>query len=81
MKKVDYFKKYIDGNEKSPVSFALICPGVAFSVLGWFLINFGFVANGIVEKYSIFYFILLLPFIYIQYKTIKTFFILNKKFN
>uniref|UniRef100_UPI004048BD85 TsoY family (seleno)protein n=1 Tax=Aliarcobacter sp. TaxID=2321116 RepID=UPI004048BD85 len=81
MKKMGYFEKYIHSNDKSSVSFALICPGVAFFVFGMFFVNFGLAFNGIVTKYSIAYFIIMLPFIYVQIKTIIYFFKLYKKFS
>lgn len=81
MKKLGYFEKFIKSNEKSALSFALICPGVAFFVFGMFFINIGLVHNSIVDKYSIIYFILMIPFIYIQVVTIKLFFRLYKKFS
>ena len=80
MKKMRYFEKYIFSEEKSAVSFALICPGVAFMVFGMFFINLGLTYNEIITKYSIAYFILMIPFIYVQFKTIMYFFRLNKKF-
>ena len=80
MKELGYFKEYVNGEKKSEISFALICPGVAFMVFGMFFINFGLVFNGVVEKYSIAYFILMLPFVYIQYVTIMTFMKLRAKF-
>lgn len=81
MKKMGYFEKFIKSDEKSAISFSLICPGVAFFVFGMFFINLGLVYNGIFEKYSLFYFILMIPFIYIQIKTILLFFRLYKKFS
>lgn len=81
MKKMGYFEKYIHSNDKSAISFALICPGVAFFVFGMFFVNFGLTFNGIIAKYSIAYFIIMLPFIYIQIKTIIYFFKLYKKFS
>lgn len=81
MKKMGYFEKYIHSADKSSVSFALICPGVAFFVFGMFFVNFGLAFNGIVAKYSIAYFIIMLPFIYVQIKTIIYFFKLYKKFS
>ena len=80
MKKMGYFEKFIESNEKSALSFALICPGVAFFVFGMFFVNFGLSFNGIVDKYSLAYFLFMLPFIYIQIKTIIYFFKLYKKF-
>ncbi|MFY9089177.1 TsoY family (seleno)protein [Arcobacter aquimarinus] len=81
MKKIGYFEKFIESNEKSALSFALICPGVAFFVFGMFFVNFGLSFNAIVAKYSIAYFILMIPFIYIQIKTVIYFFKLYKKFS
>lgn len=82
MKLNGYFEKYIFSKENnSSVSFALICPGVAFMVFGMFFINFGLTYNEVLTKYSFFYFLLMLPFIFIQYKTVKTFFTLKTKFN
>ncbi len=81
MKKINYIPEYIDGDKKSPVSFALICPGVAFMVFGMFFVNFGLTLNGIVDKYSIGYFIAMLPFVYVQYITVVYFFKLKKKFS
>jgi len=80
MKELGYFEKFIDADNRSSISFALICPGVAFLVFGMFFINFGLVLNGIVDKYSLAYFLLMLPFIYVQIKTIIYFFKLKKKF-
>ena len=81
MKKMGYFEKYIHSNDKSSVSFALICPGVAFFVFGMFFVNFGLAFNGIIAKYSITYFVIMIPFIYVQIKTIIYFFKLYKKFS
>jgi len=81
MKKVKYFENYVDGSEKSPVSFALICPGVAFMVFGMFFINMGLVLNGVIDQYSIAYFLFMIPFMYVQYKTIVVFFKLKNKFS
>ncbi len=80
MKQIGYFEKYIDSEDRSAVSFALICPGVAFMVFGMFFINFGLTYNEVIAKYSAIYFILMLPFIFIQYKTVIYFFKLKKKF-
>lgn len=80
MKKMGYFENFIESNEKSALSFALICPGVAFFVFGMFFVNFGLSFNGIVDKYSLAYFLFMIPFIYIQIKTIIYFFKLYKKF-
>ena len=81
MKEISYFETYVDGKNKSSVAFALICPGVAFFVFGMFFINFGLTYNEVISKYSVMYFILMLPFMFIQYKTVIYFFKLKKKFS
>ncbi len=81
MKKLGYFEKFIKSNEKSALSFALICPGVAFFVFGMFFINLGLTYNDIITKYSVVYYLLMVPFIYVQIKTIVLFFRLYKKFS
>lgn len=81
MKRIGYFEEFIHTNDKkSPVSFALICPGVAFFVFGMFFINMGLVFNGIVDKYSVVYYIFMIPFIWVQFKTVAYFFKLKSKF-
>jgi hypothetical protein len=81
MKKMNYFKRFIfSRTKKSTASFALICPGVAFFVFGIFFINFGLVIPNIIDKYSIVYFGLMIPFIYIQAVTIVYFLKLKRKF-
>ena len=79
LKNVGYFSEFIHGEGKSPGSYALICPGVAFMVLGMFFIHWGLVKNGIVPQFSPIYFLLLVPFVYVQIKTIQTVLKLNKK--
>lgn len=82
MKMNRYFETYVEEEKtRSSVSFALICPGVAFFVFGMFFINFGLTFNEVIAKYSLTYFLLMIPFIFIQYKTIIYFFKLKRKFN
>ena len=80
MKANHYFRDFVHGKEKNPGTFALICPWVASVVFGFFFLHLGLVASGVVEKFSIIYFILLLPLLYIQFKTIYVMLKLNKKF-
>ena len=74
-----YFITYLSGDKKSPGSYALICPWVALVVFAFFFLHLGLVKNGVVDKFSLIYFLLLIPVIYLQIKTIITVFILNKK--
>lgn len=80
MKEIGYFEEFVESENRSPVSFALICPGVALMVFGMFFIHFGLHANDVVEKNSLVYFLVMLPFVFIQYKTVRYFFKLKKKF-
>ncbi|WP_222705325.1 TsoY family (seleno)protein [Bacillus marasmi] len=79
LKKLNYFQDMIHGSEKSPGSFSLICPGVAFFVLGMFFVHWGFVKTGIITQFSATYFAVLLPFIIVQMISVKTILKLNKK--
>jgi len=81
MKAIGYFDEFVNGDKQSVVSFALICPGVAFMVFGMFFINLGLVANGILDQNSIAYFLFMTPYMFIQYRTIRCFFRLKKKFS
>lgn len=79
MKKLDYFNEYIYSTQKSVASFAIICPGVAFMVFGFFFVHQGLVLNQVIQQFSLAYFITLLPFIYVQFKTLLIMFKLNTK--
>ncbi len=81
MKNIGYFEEFVHSEKKSPVAYALICPGVAFMVFGFFFINFGLTFTGLIDKYSVVYFLLMLPFMFVQYKTIIYFFTLKNKFH
>ena len=70
MKRVGYYDRWIAGSDKSPGSYALICPGVALFVLGNFVINAGLVELGVLSSLSIAYFALYAPLIAIQITTI-----------
>jgi hypothetical protein len=77
MKRVGYFRNYINGPKGDAGTFALICPGVAFFVFGTFFITFGLVKNGLIGHLSPAYFAILAPFALIQIKTIQVFFQLS----
>jgi len=79
MRMNNYFKDFIKGAKKSVGSYALICPGVALTVFGFFFVHKGFVMTGIVDKFSIVYFVMLLPVFYVQFLTVRTLFRLNRK--
>lgn len=79
MKKVGYFEKFVSGPDKSPGSLALVCPGIAAVVMANFFINWGLVGVGVVEKFSVAYFILYVPVIWLQIKTYLVLFRLTGK--
>ena len=79
MKRFGYFEHYVSGDGRSPGSYALICPGVALFVFANFLIHPGLVGIGVLDKFSIAYFVLFVPLAVLQLLTIRTFFRLNGK--
>jgi len=79
MKKAGYFERFVTGPDKSVGSYALVCPGVAFFVFANFLIHKGLIPVGLFDKFSVVYFLLYLPLIYLQVKTIRLMFLLNGK--
>jgi hypothetical protein len=79
LNRTGYFKEYVNGEQKSVGSYALICPGVASFVLGMFFVHWGLVKTEILEIFSPGYFAVLLPLIAIQIKTIHVTAKLNKK--
>lgn len=79
MRRFGYFGHFVSGDGRSPGSFALICPGVALFVFGNFLISQGLVGVGLVEKFSVAYFLLYAPLVLLQLKTIQVYLKLNRK--
>jgi len=79
MKRVGYFDEFVYGEGKSPVSYALICPGVALFVLGMFFVHLGLVKTGLIGKFSIPYFVLVAGLVFLQVKTIVTMRMLDRK--
>ena len=55
LSRLGYFKDYVFGQKTSAGSYALVCPGVALSVLLHFLINKGLVASHLVTKFGLVY--------------------------
>jgi len=58
LKREGYFKDFVFGDKTSPGSYALVCPGVALSVMLHFFINKGLVASGLIDKFEIAYWML-----------------------
>jgi hypothetical protein len=53
LRRQGYFKDFVFGPKTSPGSYALICPGVALSVMLQFFVNKGLVDAGIIDMYSV----------------------------
>ncbi|MEF2175260.1 MAG: hypothetical protein V3575_02210 [Candidatus Absconditabacteria bacterium] len=79
LKKLDYFNKFVSGSENNPGAYALICPGVGLFVFGFFFIDKGLIMNGLLDKFSILHFVLIGILMFVQYKAIRTIFLLNKQ--
>lgn len=61
------------------MTYAAICPGVAFVVPGNFFINNGLVNAGFIDRFSVTYFLLYVPLVVVQIQTIVVIFKLNRK--
>jgi hypothetical protein len=79
MRRVRYFDRWVAGNARSTGSYALVCPGVALTVSGFFLLNAGLVKLGLLEANSALHLGLHLPLIAVQFATIGLFMRLNRK--
>ncbi|NTU79474.1 MAG: hypothetical protein HGA45_08740 [Chloroflexales bacterium] len=79
MKRVDFFKTYVGGNERSPGAYALVCPGTGVFVFGMFFLHTGLVQTGLLERFSLPYFLLLALFVPAQIYAIVTMFRLDSK--
>jgi len=55
LRRQGYFAEFVFGAKTSPGSYALVCPGVALSVMLHFFVNKGLVGAGIVNKFSLAY--------------------------
>jgi len=55
LRRQNYAQTYLHCGTGSPASYALICPGVALSVMLHFFLNKGLVAASLVDKYSLIY--------------------------
>ncbi len=87
MRKIGYFEEFINGNGKSHMSYALICPGVALFVFGMFTLNMGLARpmvpgnmdTAVIAKFGIAYWVILAALVYVQIRTIMMIFKLDKK--
>jgi len=67
LKRINYSAKFLTfEGKRSAGSYALVCPGVAISVMLHFWVNKGLVTNGVIEKFSTAYWIANIPALVIQ---------------
>jgi hypothetical protein len=52
LRRQGYFTDFVLGSKTSPGSYALVCPGVALSVMLHFFVNKGLAAAGVIDKFS-----------------------------
>lgn len=74
-----YARRFIRGRETSVMSYALVCPGVGFSVLWQFFVHKGLVALHIVDKFSTTYWALIAIALVAQAAMIALVFTLNRR--
>jgi len=79
MKELNYFRDYLNGDKANAGTFALVCPGVAFFVFGMFYLSMALISNGIIEQFTLAYYLLMAPFVLVQLKTIQVFFKLRSR--
>ncbi len=77
--RVGYFRRFVFGDERSAGSYALVCPGVALSVMLQFFVNKGLVAVGLIEKFGAAYWAVTAIALAFQIATIALVFRLNAK--
>ena len=69
MKRMAYFQALLSHMENTPVTLALICPGVAFVVMGHFVLNKVVTASKIIDKFGFVYIGLSFLLIVLQFVT------------
>lgn len=74
-----YIGRFITGPETSPGSYALICPGVALSVMGHFWINKGLVGAGLIAQFGLAYWALTAVAVAAQVAMIALLLVLNRR--
>ncbi|MAM63736.1 hypothetical protein [Maritimibacter sp. UBA3975] len=79
LKREAYFKDFVFGTKTSPGSYALVCPGVALSVLTQFFLHKGLVAAGIVDKFSVAYWVIVAIALAFQWSMVWLVFRLNRQ--
>ncbi len=79
LRRQGYFNDFVFGKKTSPGSYALVCPGVALSVMLSFFINKGLVATQIITKFGLVYWSLTGLALVAQFLMIALIVILNRQ--
>lgn len=79
LQRVGYFRTYLSGPSRSPGAYGLICPAVGLFVFGMFFLHVGLVQNGLIEKFSPVYFVVLAALAAVQALGIATMFRLDRR--
>lgn len=74
-----YVRRFVTGTETSVGSYALVCPGVALSVMGHFWINKGLVGAGLIAKFGVAYWSLTGLAIASQFAMVALVLVLNRR--
>ena len=79
LRRQEYAKAFLTGEGNSAGSYALVCPGVALSVMTQFWINKGLVAAGLVSKFGVAYWALTAVALGLQIGTVFLVLYLNRR--
>ena len=79
LRRQDYARTYLSGPKTSAGSYALVCPGVALSVMLHFWINKGLVSAGLIAQFGLAYWVLTAVAIAAQVAMIVLVFALNRR--
>ena len=79
LRRQGYFAHWVFGPKVSAGSYALVCPGVALSVMIHFFVNKGLVDAGIVAKFSAAYWALTIPALIAQFAMVALVLRLNRQ--
>lgn len=73
MRRLGYFRDIAHTPQGQPGAFALICPGVALFVFGFFFLQFGLINTGLLDPLSPLHGLLLVPLVLLQWQTLRVF--------
>jgi len=73
MHRLGYFRDVAYTAQGQPGAFALICPGVALFVFGFFFIQYALINSALIAPLSLPHLLLMLPLILVQLKTVQVF--------